>query len=133
MRTRWGSVTEAIEVSDPRPEVRGCQVLGSVCGSCGWASAWRRARCERCLGTSAVESFGPGGIVWSSATVHLRVGHRSPPFTLAYVDLDHGPRVLVRIRPDVELKGGVRVRIIGSDEGDIVVSPVAGAAEEATS
>ncbi len=56
------------------------------------------------------ERFGPGGIVWSSADVHLAVGHREPPFTLAQVDLDDGPRVLV-----------TRVRIVGTDDGDVVV------------
>ncbi|MFN3216153.1 MAG: OB-fold domain-containing protein [Acidimicrobiales bacterium] len=47
------------------------------------------------------------------------LGHRSPPFTLAYVDIDEGPRVLATLRgplPDDD-----RVVIVGSDEGDIVV------------
>jgi uncharacterized OB-fold protein len=61
--------------------------------------------------------------VWSSATVHLRVGHRLPPFTLAYIDLDHGPRILARVRPDLELACGSRVRIVDTDDGDVVVSP----------
>lgn len=109
------------------------QLLGSICGTCGQTSAWRHQRCERCLGTPAPTRFGPGGSVWSSATVHLRVGHRSPPFTLAYVDLDDGPRVLARLRPDVELACGVRVQIVGTDEGDVVVSPCQDDAGEVTS
>jgi uncharacterized protein len=116
-------VAETIEVSDPRPMVSELQVLGSICENCGQTSAWRRPRCERCLGGTAPTRFGPGGIVWSSATVHLRVGHRPPPFTLAYVDLDGGPRVLARLQPDVELACGIRVQIVGTDEGDVVVSP----------
>lgn len=116
-------MTETIEVSDPRPVVDGQQVLGSVCGTCGQTSAWRRQRCERCLGVPTPELFGPGGSVWSSATIHLRVGHRTPPFTLAYVDLDDGPRVLARLRPDVELACGALVQITGVDEGDVIVSP----------
>lgn len=86
-------------------------------------SAWDVRTCPRCLGACDPRSFGPGGVVWASATVHLRVGDRTPPFTLAYVDLDDGPRILATVQPSVELLAGVRVRIIGTDvHGDILVA-----------
>lgn len=61
--------------------------------------------------------------MWSSADVHLAVGHREPPFTLAQVDLDGGPRVLATIRPNGELPPGTRVEILGEALGDVVVGP----------
>lgn len=76
-------------------------------------------------------TFGPGGIVWSAATLHLRIGEREPPFVLAYVDLDTahspgtGPRVLARVEPADELPAGRRVRVAGVDAlGDLVVEPL---------
>jgi uncharacterized protein len=111
-----------IEVRDPRPKVEGVQIVGSACTRCGhrWALRWHQ--CERCLGDSVAARYGPRGEVWASATVHLVVGHRRPPFTLAYVDLEDGPRILARTTSDHELPPGARVRIIGDDEGDIVVT-----------
>jgi uncharacterized OB-fold protein len=52
------------------------------------------------------------------------VGHRKPPFALAFVDLDDGPRVLAHVVPAEALPVGSRARIIGEDEGDIVVQGV---------
>jgi uncharacterized protein len=69
-------------------------------------------------------SFGPGGIVWSSTTVHLRVGDLTPPFVLAYVDIDGGPRVLARIVGATEVHAGGVVRFVGEDHGDLLVEAV---------
>jgi len=110
-----------VEPADPRPLVDGDVVVGSRCTGCNRPDAWQRERCPACLGVCVSERFGPGGIVWSSADVHLAVGHREPPFTLAQVDLDDGPRVLVTVRPTGEVPPGTRVRIVGTDDGDVVV------------
>ena len=113
-------------VTDPRPVLDGTAVRGSRCTSCGVADAWERARCPRCLGTSAPCAFGPAGVVWSSAEVHLAVGHREAPYTLAYIDLmgaeGPGPRVLARLMPGGEVPPGTTVEIIGDDHGDIAVT-----------
>lgn len=67
--------------------------------------------------------FGPGGIVWSSTVVRVPVPGRTPPYTVAYVDLDDGPRVLCHVdgltnRPPV----GHRVRLCGTTaDGDLLV------------
>lgn len=98
-------------------------MLGSRCVDCERPDAWERERCPTCLGRCVPERFGPGGVVWSSADVHLRVGHREPPFTLAQVDLDGGPRVLATLQPGGELAPGTRVEVIGVVEGDVVVGP----------
>lgn len=41
--------------------------------------------------------FGPAGTVWAATTQHIAVPGREPPVTLAYVDLDDGPRVLAHV------------------------------------
>jgi uncharacterized protein len=53
--------------------------------------------CSRCLGPVASDRFGPGGVVWSSTVVRIAVPGRTPPYTLAYVDLTDGPRVLAEV------------------------------------
>jgi uncharacterized protein len=54
-------------------------------------------RCNRCFAHVAAESFGPAGVVWSSTVVRIAVPGRTPPYTLAYVDLRNGPRVLAEV------------------------------------
>jgi len=71
------------------------------------------------------KSFGPGGTVWSSTTVHLRIGDLAPPFVLAYVDINDGPRVLARIVGATEVPAGGGVRFVGDDNGDLLVEAVA--------
>jgi uncharacterized OB-fold protein len=115
-----------VTVADPRPVLDGRTVRGSRCSACGTADAWERDRCGRCLGPSESRAFGPDGTVWSSADVHLAVGHRAAPYTLAYVDLSGadgpGPRVLARLVPGGEVPPGTAVEIVGDDEGDIAVT-----------
>ncbi|MFK8024894.1 MAG: Zn-ribbon domain-containing OB-fold protein [Ilumatobacter sp.] len=107
--------------ADPRPLVVGTTIAGSTCTACGHRSTRRDPRCERCLSDTVESAFGPGGTVWSASTVHIRVGDRTPPFVLAYVDLDGGPRVLAHLdgpEPNV----GDSVRVTGTSEGDIVMA-----------
>lgn len=89
-------------------------------------SARQTTRCEHCLGESHAAKFGPNGVVWSAATVHLRVGDRTPPFVLAYVDLDGGPRVLARVESGEEIAAGGAVSITGEADGDLLVERVHG-------
>lgn len=63
--------------------------------------------------------------MWSSATVHLRIGDLVPPFVLAYVDVDGGPRVLARVVDAIEIPAGGAVRFVGDDNGDLLVAAVA--------
>lgn len=110
-------------VVDPRPSVDGTTVLGIRCTSCSRPSAFSDLTCRHCGGSVEASRFGPGGEVWAVADVHLRVGPRTPPFTLAYVDLIDGPRVLARVTgPPVAT--GDAVRIIGTADdptGDLLV------------
>ena len=73
-------------------------------------------------------TFGPGGTVWSSTVLRIRVADRKPPTVLAYVDFDNGPRALVHVDgPAGEpLRPGARVRLLGRDDrGDPLVTPTA--------
>jgi uncharacterized OB-fold protein len=85
---------------DPRPRIvsAGDQwvLAGCRCTSCGYALAFQGPRCPRCHGPVESAAFGPDGTVWASTVVHLELPELTPPYGLAYVDLDKGPRILVQ-------------------------------------
>jgi uncharacterized OB-fold protein len=55
--------------------------------------------------------------------VRIPVPGRTPPYALAYVDLDDGPRVLAHADDPVDI--GARVRLAASRDGDVRVEVVA--------
>ena len=71
----------------------------------------------------APATFGPGGTVFSSTVLRIPVPGRTPPFTLAYVDVDDGPRILAHVGGlDEALVPESRVALSGWTElGDPVV------------
>lgn len=102
---------------DPRPTLAGrdgaIELVGGRCRDCGYPLAFRRPGCPVCGGEVAEATFGPGGRIWSATVVRVATPDREPPYALAYVDLDDGPRVLahladVAVPPDV----GTRVRLV---------------------
>ena len=120
-------------VPDPRPSAdpeRSNIVHGSRCGACGYTSWWASPRCPVCDGTLAPATFGPHGTVWSSTVVRVPVPGRTPPYAVAYVDLDDGPRLLAHVRQrrdDVDrIAPGTPVELVGTtDAGDPLVEVVA--------
>lgn len=72
-------------------------------------------------------SFPPTGTVWAATRVHLAIGQRQPPYSLAYVDLDvpteaspaRSPRVLTLCTSPDPPACGVRVEIVETD-GELV-------------
>lgn len=99
-------------------------VAGQRCVACGHPVAGRWPRCPRCGGDLAPASFGPGGTVWSSTVIRMRVPGREPPYVLAYVDVDDGPRVLAHVRTTeaASSRCGDRVTIVGQNStGDLEV------------
>lgn len=117
---------------DPRPRVveeRGvARLRGSRCTTCGHVLAFHAPRCPACRGPLEEASFGPDGRVWSATVVRVAVPGREPPYGLAYVDLDAGPRVLAHYEPpgDRSLRVGARVRLRGcTPQGDPAVEEVA--------
>lgn len=117
-------------MTDPRPRVDRTPVpvvVGVRCTSCGHPTAFPRPACPVCAGPVVEHRFGPGGTVFASTVIRIPVGERVPPYALAYVDLDDGPRVLVRVRDDeVAPPVGARVRLVGtSPVGDPLVEVAA--------
>lgn len=101
---------------DPRPVIEpgedGWYLIGGRCTNCGHASATSAPRCPRCGSHVTAATFGPAGVVWSVTTIHVAHGERTEPYTLAYVDLTDGPRLLVHMvdGPAVAIGGQVRLR-----------------------
>jgi uncharacterized OB-fold protein len=61
--------------------------------------------------------FGAAGTVFSSTVVRIPVAEQSPPFSLLYVDLDDGPRLLGHGRDREEVYSpGSRVALLGRTE-----------------
>jgi uncharacterized OB-fold protein len=103
------------------------RVLGQRCRTCGHTTVQPCHRCPKCGGEVAGASFGPTGEVWSSTVVRIPIPGRQPPFGLAYVDLDDGPRVLAHVPGggDTALPVGSRVSISSiSRDGDLEVVTV---------
>lgn len=118
---------------DPRPPVVGPddvrRIGGWRCPACRHPLLWAPPRCPECGGVPEAAVFGPAGTVWSSTVVRVPVPGRTPPYGLAYVDLDDGPRVLAHVADsgtEIErIAPGTRVNVIGeTSEGDVLVSVV---------
>ncbi len=120
-KRRGGAVVGGLPVADPRPVLDGGTVLGVRCTACRYPAAqlglpW----CPVCYARVEPARFDVVGTVWSSTVVAIPVGDRRPPFGLAYLDLDDGPRVLVHLAEPAVLGIGTRARISGTDCGDLV-------------
>ncbi|NKQ52458.1 hypothetical protein HFP15_06160 [Amycolatopsis sp. K13G38] len=124
-KRRAGSAAGGLPVADPRPVFDGTAVLGTRCTACRYPSAQQEPPwCPVCYGEPAPERFAATGSVWSSTVVAIPVGTRKPPFGLAYLDLDDGPRVLVHLAEAATLPPGSRLVVTGTDEGDLVAREV---------
>jgi len=114
---------------DPRPQVEivagRAHVVGQQCAACGLRTTLVVSACPGCGGELAPVRFGPDGTVWGSTVIRVPVAGRTPPYCLAYVDLDGGPRVLVHVKASTEpVAVGTRVRLRGDSGGDLVVELV---------
>lgn len=120
---------ELPEQADPRPRVvvdatGVARVAGSRCEACRYPLAVEAPWCPLCRGSLGDDAFGPGGVVWAHTTLHISVAGREPGYTLAYVDLDDGPRILAHVEVDRGKPSvGCRVRVAGTTaEGDPLVA-----------
>ena len=99
-------------MTDPRPQIdEGPEhaVLGTRCTVCGHALAFDHERCVVCGGPVESARYGPHGTVWAATVVRIPVGDRVPPYSLAYIDLDSGPRILAHVRTDGPETGALSV------------------------
>ena len=116
----------ARSADDPRPVLaEGAErwiVKGFRCDVCGYHLAAERPRCPVCRGALSEHDYGPEGTVWSATILRAGVPDREPPFGLAYVDLDDGPRVLCHVDAEGDepelLYPGTRVTLSGLTERD---------------
>lgn len=115
---------------DPRPEIY-CTadgewvVVGRRCRSCAEPVAYSWPRCPACGSEVEPAQFGPRGTVWSSTVVRIAVPGHTPPYALAYVDLENGPRVLAHVTGEESAPIGGLVRLTGSsDAGDLQVEVI---------
>jgi uncharacterized OB-fold protein len=88
-------------LADPRPVIAfdgsGYRLVGGRCTQ-GHPLLSTFARCPRCRSEVETASFGPEGLIWATTRVHVPAfPHDVVPYVLAYVDLDDGPRVLLRL------------------------------------
>lgn len=122
-KRRAGEVMGGAFIADPRPVVQGDKVLGARCAACGYPSAPPAPWCPACQDREQLPAeFGPGATVWASTLVQIPVGRWTPPYAMAYIDLDDGPRVIAHLeQPRIE-QAGTRVRIVGDEDGDLIVS-----------
>jgi hypothetical protein len=86
---------------DPRPVLEpgadGWRLIGGRCHAARHANPTNAPRCPRCGSPTEEAAFGTAGVVWSTTTMHIAHDQRINPYTLAYVDLDDGPRLLAHV------------------------------------
>ncbi|MEO6504779.1 MAG: OB-fold domain-containing protein [Terrimesophilobacter sp.] len=90
-------------------------ILGARCPNCHQSYGIKVYRCSVCSSVVEEQLFGPRGTIWSHTTIAIPVPDRESPYTIAYVDLDDGPRVLA-IVPNIEASRvgvGARVTLSG--------------------
>ncbi|MFC4943618.1 Zn-ribbon domain-containing OB-fold protein [Pseudonocardia sp. GCM10023141] len=122
-KRRAGSVVGGLPVADSRPVLGEGAVLGVRCTACRYPAAQQELPwCPVCYAPVEPARFAATGAAWSSTVVAIRVGDRRPPFGLAYLDLDDGPRVLVHLAEPAVVPIGARLRITGVDLGDLVAA-----------
>jgi uncharacterized OB-fold protein len=114
-------VRPVVAEPDPRVRVAGdgddLLLLGVRCAGCGLAAVEPILRCGYCGGDTEPTSLRPNGNVWSWTVVGVGPDRGT---AFAYVDLDDGPRVLVRLGEGTPRVVGTRVRVRGTTpDGDL--------------
>jgi uncharacterized protein len=119
----------AIEAPDPRPQVErvgdAWLLQGWRCMNCGHGIALPAPWCPVCRGELAAHDFGPEGTVWSATVVRVPLPGRTPPYALAYVDLDdRGPRIIAHLAAtESRLHAGDRAVLTApNDAGDVMIT-----------
>lgn len=112
---------EAPEAREWWEAARSRRLLVQECRACGGRQHYPRAMCVRCgaVDLGWVEAAG-GGTIYSFTHSHRSPdpGRFQPPYTIALVTLDEGPRLLTAVAGD-GIRCGARVRLEwrSSDDG----------------
>lgn len=102
-------------------------VIGRTCPEGHYVTAFRDFTCPDCGARLVDGSYGPRGVVWSYTTITTPAPGRTPPFMLAYVDLESGPRILADVPTGLwdSLEVGDRVLLVERDARPAIVKEVA--------
>ena len=102
------------------------------CGACGAHVLYPRPFCVTCMSDDVAWVESPGlGEIYSATTVRLRLSpEHEPPYVVALVELDEGPRLLGRLEPGGDCWIGQRVRVGWRDRGSDPPLPVFQRCEE---
>jgi hypothetical protein len=93
------------------------RLLIQRCTACGKHQFYPRPFCLRCQGpVEWVESAGRG-TVYTKTDVHVETPGMTPPFTVAIVELDEGPRMTTHLVGD-PVAIGARVRLDWRERAD---------------
>jgi uncharacterized OB-fold protein len=101
------------------------ELLLQCCDDCGSRQHYPRPMCLACGSLRLSWTRGSGlGTVYSRTTVHIQVEpDRPPPYVVAVVQLDEGPRMLTTIVGGSTAIGD-RVRLAWQDRGELPPLPV---------
>lgn len=99
------------------------ELLIQRCRKCGKHQFYPRPFCLVCLDDDIEWVRGAGtGTVYSVTTVRLQLpGQSPPPYQVALITLDEGPRFLARPKEPVRI--GDRVRVTWEERGDLPPLP----------
>lgn len=92
-------------------------LIAARCRAC--ATLWfpMRSVCPNCAaGDPQEQQVGPSGTLYSYSRVHLS-SSRQTPYTLGYVDLDEGVRILATIEPPDRLRLDARCHLEVAPDG----------------
>jgi uncharacterized OB-fold protein len=95
------------------------------CSACGHHQFYPRPFCLACEATEVVWVAAKGtGSIYSLTTVRIPVAEElPPPYLLALVDLDEGPRLLTNIEAEAAAIGD-RVDLVWRERGELPPLPV---------
>ncbi len=104
------------------------RLMAGKCADCGALRFPAAAVCGQCLSENMTTThLSSAGVLYASAVVHQAPKGWDLPYTLGYVDLPEGIRVLAHIAGDVAFDQTVELRLgrVGTDEnGEAVMSYV---------
>jgi uncharacterized OB-fold protein len=107
---------------------RGPRLIAGKCGACGALSFPKAAVCSRCLSEDLnTAHLSTEGKLYSYAVVHQAPKGWTVPYTLGYVDLPEGIRVLAHIEGEPSMDAPVRLATgpVGTDaDGGTLLSYV---------
>ncbi|MBB2747128.1 OB-fold domain-containing protein [Microbispora sp. NBRC 16548] len=115
-------------IADPRPQAVASggvvTITGWRCRDCAYPIAREVLRCPICRGGMEQTTFSPRGEVFASTCLRVGVPGHEPPFAMAYLILDDGPRVLVHTEGEEPLPVGGRAAVTSVTAGGDMVATI---------